>query len=382
MADNKRDYYEVLGVQKGAGEDEIKKAYRTLAKKYHPDMNPGDAEAEVKFKEVNEAYAVLSDSEKREKYDRFGHAAFDPASGGGYGGGFGGFGGADFDFGDIFSSFFGGGMGGGSSYSRQNMPIDGDDISARVTITFDEAAFGTKKEVNFARVETCSDCGGKGAKNESDIETCKECHGTGRVTVKQQTILGYMQTQRTCSACRGAGKTIKNPCTNCNGKGRVKINKKLEVNIPAGIDDRQNIVLRGQGSAGVRGGSNGDLIIEIRVKEDKIFERNGNNIFCEVPITFAEAALGAEIDVPTLGGGTEKYKIPEGTQSGTNFTLRGKGITDINSKRPGDLIITAIVETPRNLNSEQKKLLEAFSESLGESNGAKRQSFFKKLFNK
>ncbi len=382
MADNKRDYYEVLGVQKGAGEDEIKKAYRTLAKKYHPDMNPGDAEAEVKFKEVNEAYAVLSDSEKREKYDRFGHAAFDPASGGGYGGGFGGFGGADFDFGDIFSSFFGGGMGGGSSYSRQNMPIDGDDISARVTITFDEAAFGTKKEVNFARVETCSDCGGKGAKNESDIETCKECHGTGRVTVKQQTILGYMQTQRTCSACRGAGKTIKNPCTNCNGKGRVKINKKLEVNIPAGIDDRQNIVLRGQGSAGVRGGSNGDLIIEIRVKEDKIFERNGNNIFCEVPITFAEAALGAEIDVPTLGGGTEKYKIPEGTQSGTNFTLRGKGITDINSKRPGDLVITAIVETPRNLNSEQKKLLEAFSESLGESNGAKRQSFFKKLFNK
>ncbi len=379
MADNKRDYYEVLGVSKSASEDEIKKAYRGLAKKYHPDMNPGDAEAEKKFKEVNEAYAVLSDSEKRSKYDQFGHAAFDPSSGGGYGG-FGGFG-ADFDFGDIFSSFFGGGMG-GSSYSRQNMPVDGDDISARVTITFDEAAFGTKKEVNFARVETCSDCGGKGAKSESDIETCKECRGTGRVTVKQQTILGYMQTQRTCSACRGAGKNIKNPCTNCNGKGRVKINKKLEVNIPAGIDDRQNIVLRGQGSAGVRGGSNGDLIIEIRVKEDKIFERNGNNIFCEVPITFAEAALGAEIDVPVLGGSTDKYKIPEGTQSGTTFTLRGKGITDINSKRPGDLIITAVVETPRNLNSEQKKLLEAFAESLGESNGAKRQSFFKKLFNK
>ncbi len=376
MADNKRDYYEVLGVSKGAGEDEIKKAYRTLAKKYHPDMNPGDAEAEKKFKEANEAYAVLSDSEKREKYDRFGHAAFDPASGGG---GFGGFGGADFDFGDIFSSFFGGGMG-GSSYSRQNMPIDGDDIGVRVSISFGEAAFGAKKEVNFARVETCPDCSGKGAKSESDIETCKECHGAGRVTVRKQTILGYMQTQQPCSACRGAGKIIKNPCPNCNGKGRIKINKKLEVNIPAGIDDRQNIVLRGQGSAGVRGGSAGDLIIEVRVKDDKIFERNGNNIFCEVPITFAEAALGAEIDVPTLGGGTEKYKIPEGTQSGTSFTLRGKGITDINSKRPGDLIITAVVETPKNLNSEQKKLLEAFAASLGESNAQRRQSFIKKLF--
>ncbi|MBO5316405.1 MAG: molecular chaperone DnaJ [Clostridia bacterium] len=379
MADNKRDYYEVLGVQKSAGEDEIKKAYRSLAKKYHPDMNPGDKDAEVKFKEVNEAYAVLSDSEKRSKYDQFGHAAFDPSAGGGFGG-FGGFSGGDFDFGDIFSSFFGGG--GGSSRSRQNMPIDGDDIGARVTISFDEAAFGTKKEINFARVENCPDCGGKGAKNESDIETCSECRGTGRVMVKQQTILGYMQTQRTCQSCRGAGKIIKKPCSNCNGKGRVKINKKLEVNIPAGIDDRQNIVLRGQGSAGVRGGVNGDLIIEVRVKEDKIFERSGNNIYCEVPISFAEAALGADIDVPVLGGGTEKYKIPEGTQSGTSFTLRGKGIADINTKRPGDLIITVAVETPRNLNSEQKKLLSDFAAALGEGNGAKKESFFKKLFNK
>lgn len=379
MAENKRDYYEVLGVQKNAGEDEIKKAYRSLAKKYHPDMNPGDKDAEVKFKEVNEAYAVLSDSEKRAKYDQFGHAAFDPSAGGGFGGGFSGFGG-DFDFGDIFSSFFGGG--GGSSRSRQNMPIDGDDIGARITISFDEAAFGTKKEISFARVENCPDCSGKGAKSESDIETCSECRGTGRVMVKQQTILGFMQTQRTCQSCRGAGKIIKKPCSNCNGKGRIKINKKLEVNIPAGIDDRQNIVLRGQGSAGVRGGVNGDLIIEVRVKEDKIFERNGNNIYCEVPISFAEAALGADIDVPTLGGGTEKYKIPEGTQSGTSFTLRGKGISDINTKRPGDLIITVSVETPRNLSSEQKKLLSDFAASLGEGNGAKKESFFKKLFNK
>ena len=380
MAENKRDYYEVLGVQKNATEDEIKKAYRSLAKKYHPDMNPGDKEAEMKFKEANEAYAVLSDSEKRSKYDRFGHAAFDPSAGGSGFGGFGGFGGADFDFGDIFSSFFGGGS--SSSRSRQNMPIDGDDIGARVTITFNEAVFGVKKEVSFARIETCPDCGGSGAKSASDVETCSECRGVGRISVKQQTILGYMQTQKTCPSCRGAGKIIKSPCANCNGKGRVKINKKLEVNIPSGIDDGQNIVLRGQGSAGVNGGVNGDLIIEVRVKEDKIFERDGNNIFCEVPISFAEAALGAEIDVPVLGGGTEKFKVPEGTQSGSSFTLRGKGIPDIKSKRPGDLIITVAVETPRNLNSEQKKLLSAFAESLGENNGAKKESFFKKLFNK
>ena len=377
MADNKRDYYEVLGVQKGASEDEIKKAYRTLAKKYHPDMNPGDKTAEVKFKEVNEAYAVLSDSEKRSKYDRFGHDAFDPTSGGGGYGGFGGFSGADFDFGDIFSSFFGGG---GSSSSRANMPREGDDIGARVSVSFEEAAFGCKKEVNFARVENCSDCGGSGAENQSDIEKCPECNGLGRVSVRQQTMLGYMQTQRTCQRCAGRGKIIKNPCKNCNGKGRVRINKKLEVNIPSGIDDRQNIVLRGQGSAGLNGGPSGDLIIEVRVREDKIFEREGYNIYCEVPITFAEATLGAEIDVPVLGGGTEKYKIPDGTQSGTTFTLKNKGIPDINTKRKGDLIIKVAVETPKNLNSKQKELLLAFAESLGENNGSKKQSFFKKLF--
>ena len=378
MADKKRDYYEVLGVQKGASEDEIKKAYRSLAKKYHPDMNPGNAEAEVKFKEVNEAYAVLSDSEKRSKYDRFGHDAFDPTSGGGGFGGFGGFGGADFDFGDIFSSFFGGGS--TSSRSRANAPIEGDDIGARISISFEEAAFGCKKDINFARVENCSDCGGSGAEKESDIEKCSECRGTGRVTVRQQTMLGYMQTQRTCPKCNGRGKTIKNPCKNCNGKGRVKLNKKLEVNIPAGIDNGNNIVLRGQGSAGVNGGPNGDLIIEVRVKEHSIFTRKSNNIYCDVPISFAEATLGAEIDVPVLGGGTDKYKIPEGTQTGTKFTMKGKGISDINTKRKGDLIITVEVETPRNLNSKQKDLLKAFSESLGESNSNKKGSFFKNLF--
>lgn len=377
MAENKRDYYEVLGVNKSAGEDEIKKAYRSLAKKYHPDMNPGDKEAEVKFKEVNEAYAVLSDSEKRSKYDRFGHDAFDPTAGGGGYGGFSGFSGADFDFGDIFSSFFGGGT---STRSRANAPVEGDDIAARVSVSFEEAAFGCKKEVNFARVENCPDCHGSGAEHEGDIEKCPECNGLGRINVRQQTMLGYMQTQRTCQRCAGRGKIIKSPCKNCNGKGRIRINKKLEINIPSGIDDRQNIILRNQGSAGLNGGPNGDLIIEVRVKEDKIFERNGNNIYCEVPISFTEATLGAEIDIPVLGGGVEKFKIPEGTQSGSDFTLKNKGIPDINTKRRGDLIFKVAVETPKNLNSKQKELLRAFAESIGETPNSKKNRPFKKFF--
>ncbi len=379
MAD-KRDYYEVLGVSKSATEDEIKKAYRSIAKKYHPDMNPGNAEAEAKFKEANEAYAVLSDSEKRSKYDRFGHSAFDPSMGGG-GSGFGGFGGfGDFDFGDIFSSFFGGG--GGSSRSSRNVPIEGDDVLARITITFDEAVFGCKKEISFARIEECPDCKATGAAKGTSPETCPTCHGTGRVTVQQQTMLGYMQTQKACSNCRGTGKIIKTPCKNCNGKGYIKVNKKLEVSIPAGIDSMQRIVLRGQGSAGRNGGPAGDLVIEVRVKEHSIFARERNNIYCEIPISFSEAALGAEIDIPLLGGKTKKYKIPEGTQTGTSFTLKGEGIPDINSKRKGDLVITVVVETPKNLSAEQKKLLTEFSKTLKETNTGKRDSFFKKLFNK
>ncbi len=377
----KRDYYEVLGVSKTASTDEIKKAYRSLAKKYHPDMNPGNKEAEVKFKEANEAYEVLSDSEKRAKYDQYGHAAFDPSMGGGSGfGGFGGFSGADFDFGDIFSSFFGGG--GSSRSSRANAPIDGDDVLTRITIDFDEAVFGCKKEISYQRIEGCPECGASGAAKGTSPETCKTCNGTGRVTVQQQTMLGYMQSQRPCSSCRGTGKIIKTPCKNCNGKAYIKVNKKLEVSIPAGIDSMQRIVLRGQGSAGRNGGSAGDLVIEVRVREDKIFTRSGNNVYCDVPISFSAAALGAEIDIPTLGKKTEKYQIPEGTQTGTSFTLRGKGIQDINTKRRGDVVITVVVETPKNLSQEQKKLLKEFSATLGENNTGKERSFFKKLFNK
>ena len=378
MADNKRDYYEVLGVSKSASDDEIKKAYRQLAKKYHPDMNPGDKEAEAKFKEANEAYAILSDPEKKAKYDQYGHAAFDPSMGGG-GSGFGGFGGMDFDFGDIFSSFFGGG---GSSRSSRNMPMDGDDVMARITIEFEEAVFGCKKTVSFARVEACDECGASGAEKGTKPETCQTCHGRGTVTVQQQTVLGYMQSQRACSNCRGTGKIIKTPCKNCNGKGYIKVTKKLEVSIPAGIDGGQRIVLRGQGSAGRNGGSAGDLIIEVRVTPHKFFTRERNNVYCEIPISITEAALGAEIEVPTLDGKTDKLKIPEGTQTGKTFSLKGKGIPDINSKRKGDIVISVVVETPTGLTAEQKKILGDFAKTLGEGDAAgdKRESFFKRLF--
>lgn len=377
MAD-KRDYYEVLEIDKNADEAAIKKAYRSLAKKYHPDMNPNDKVAEEKFKEVNEAYAVLSDPEKKAKYDQFGHAAFDPSSGGFGGGGFGDFG----DISDIFSSFFGGGFGGGfggSSGRRKNAPVRGDDIGVHITISFEEAAFGVKRDITYNRVQKCSDCDGSGAEKGTSAETCPNCHGSGQMRVTQR--LGGMsfQSTTTCSNCRGSGKIIKNPCSNCRGTGYVKVSKKLEVSIPAGIDDGERIALRGQGCDGRNGGSTGDLILSVNVKPHNIFERDGYDLYCEVPITIAEATLGAEIDVPSLEG-TIKYKIPEGTQPGTRFTLKQKGITMINSQRKGDLIFKVNVEIPKNLSEKQKEHMRAFADSCGESNYAKRTSFLKKIF--
>ena len=381
MAD-KRDYYEVLGVAKGAGEAEIKKAYRSLAKKYHPDMNSGDAEAEAKFKEVNEAYAVLSDADKRAKYDQFGHAAFDPAAGGGsgFGGGFGGFG--DFsDLGDIFGSFFGGGFGGSSS-QRRNAPTRGEDIGARVTVTFEEAAFGIKKEVSYGRIQKCDECGGSGAAKGSQAETCSVCGGSGQRRVTQRIGGMAFQSTTTCDHCHGSGKIIKNPCTECRGTGYVKVNKKLSVNIPAGIDNGERIALRGQGCDGRNGGPAGDLIITVMVKSHSVFEREGYNLFCEIPITVAEATLGAEIDVPTLEG-NQKYTIPEGTQPGTRFTLKQKGIPYINnSNRRGDLIFTVNIEVPKGLNEKQKEHMRAFADACKESNYTKKQGFFKRIFDK
>ncbi|MBR2847950.1 MAG: molecular chaperone DnaJ [Clostridia bacterium] len=376
MAETKRDYYEALGVDRSADEAAIKKAYRTLAKKYHPDINPGDAEAERKFKEVNEAYAVLSDPEKKAKYDQFGHAAFEAGGAGGGFGGFGGFGGMDFDISDIFSSFFGGGMGGGST---RRGPVRGEDLSVRVTLTFEEAVFGTKKEVSYQRIQKCGSCSGTGAAKGTSPKTCTACGGSGRVRVQQRTPLGIMQTQKSCDACRGTGKIIEKPCDDCRGNGYVRATKKLDVTIPAGIDDGQRIVLSGQGSEGRDGGPAGDLYIYVSVRPHAVFEREGTDIYCEVPISFTEAALGAEIDIPTLEG-TEKYEIPEGTQTGTTFTLRQHGVPIVNTKNRGSLHITVTVEVPKNLNGEQKDILRKFAESRGEANSKGRDKFFKRFF--
>lgn len=381
MAD-KRDYYEVLGVDKNADADALKKAYRVLAKKYHPDVNPGNKEAEEKFKEINEAYEILSDSEKRAKYDQFGHAAFDPAAGAGGGyGGFSGFSGDFGDIGDIFGSFFGGGFGGGGQ-TRRNGPIRGDDLGVRITISFEEAAFGVKKDITYNRIERCSECDGSGAEKGTKAETCPVCHGSGQKRVTQRVMGMSFQSSTTCDNCRGTGKVIKNPCSNCRGTGYVKVSKKISISIPAGIDDGNKIIQQGQGNDGRNGGPAGDLIIMVSVKRHSVFEREGNTLYCEVPISVSEAVLGAEIDVPTLEG-NEKYTIPEGTQPDATFTIKSKGIPYVNSpNRRGDLVFKVNVEIPRGLNEKQKENMRIFAESCGENNYSKRSSFFKRIFDR
>ncbi len=374
MAD-KRDYYEVLGLEKGASADDIKKAYRQMAKKYHPDVNKNDPSAEEKFKEINEAYSVLNDADKKARYDQYGHAGVDPSYGAGAGGGFGGFG--DFgDISDIFSSFFGGGFGGGGG--RRNAPVQGDDRQVRLNISFEEAVFGCSKEIKYTRIEVCKECGGTGAEKGTTPETCDKCSGKGRINVQQRTPFGMMQTQRTCDKCGGAGKTIKKPCPACSGKGQVPKQEKFTVNVPAGIDNGQNISRKGYGDAGRNGGPHGDLYIAVSVSKHKIFNRDGYNIYCEVPITFTEAALGATIKIPTLEG-EEDYVIPEGTQPETVFTLKNRGVTEIHGTRRGNLSFKVEVEVPKNLSAKQKELLQAFADTCEDKNNQKKKSFFEKL---
>ncbi len=370
MAEEKRDYYEVLGVEKNASAEEIKKAYRKSAMKYHPDRNPGNKEAEEKFKELGEAYEVLSDDEKRSRYDQFGFAGVDPNYGGGAGfnSGFGGFGG----FGDIFSEFFGGGT---RRQSAQNAPRRGDNVGARLELTFEEAAFGVEKEVAAQRIENCAVCNGTGSA-DGTMETCSQCRGTGQIRTTQNFMGMQMQSQTTCPQCSGRGKIIKNPCNTCRGKGKVRRTNKVNVKIPAGVDAGQTVRVRNEGCVGFNGGPNGDLMVEIYIKRHPIFERDGINVYCEVPITFTQAALGAEIEVPTLDGKV-KFDIPEGTQTGKLFTLMGKGVPVINNpKRRGDHRFTVVVETPTKLTKEQKELLRKLDESLDGKSSPKRNKFF------
>lgn len=385
MPENKRDYYEVLGVSKGATEDEIKKAYRKTAKKYHPDLNPDNAEAEAKFKECNEAYEVLSDPQKKARYDQFGFAGVDPnygagqgGYGGGFGGGFGGFDG-DIDLGDIFSSFFGGGGGFGGFGSRNpNAPQRGNDVQTVISITFEEAAKGCKKAVDVSKIEDCSQCGGTGAAAGSSPSVCPDCQGRGVVNLQQRTAFGVMSTQRPCSRCGGKGKIISNPCSKCNGKGKVRKKSKVEINIPAGIDNRQVVNVRGYGDAGVNGGGAGDLRVVVNVKAHKDFERDGFDVWYEKHVSIIEATLGAELRVPTLDGDV-KYNMPAGTQPGEVFKLKNKGIQRLNSAGKGDQYVRIVVDIPTEITSEQKAILMQFDKSYTPPKSSGKDGFFDKF---
>ena len=360
----KRDYYEVLGVKKGATEDELKKAYRKLAKENHPDLHPGDKECEARFKEINEAYEVLSDPDKRAKYDQFGHAAFDPSQGFGGGGGFGGFEGFG-GFGDIFSDIFGGGFGFGGGGRNPNAPRKGDNLRATVNIKFEEAAFGVKKEVFVSKIEQCPDCKGTGCAEGTTAEVCPDCKGTGTVMSTKRTPFGMVQSSEQCPKCKGRGKIIHSPCKTCRGMGSVRRQHKVSVSIPAGIDDGQTISLKGQGNAGVNGGPAGDLLITVLVQPHARFERDGASILLEQEISFAQAALGAEVEVPTLDGKV-KLNIPEGTQTGTTFRLKGKGVPFLRNGGRGDQFVTVKVAVPRGLSSAQKDALRQYAQTMGE----------------
>ncbi|MCI7018965.1 MAG: molecular chaperone DnaJ [Clostridiales bacterium] len=378
MAENKRDYYEVLGVSKDASADDIKKAYRKMAMKYHPDRNPGDKEAEEKFKEVGEAYEVLSDADKKARYDQYGFAGVDPnfgAGAGGYGGGFGGFDGFS-DLGDIFGDFFGGG--GRSRGAQQNAPRRGENVMTRLELTFEEAAFGCEKEVATPRIENCPNCNGTGSA-DGVIETCSQCHGTGQVRTVQNFMGMQMQSTATCPSCNGKGKIIKTPCSTCKGKGKVRRTNRVKVKIPAGVDAGQSVRVRGEGGVGSNGGPNGDLLVEIYIKRHPIFTRQDTDVLCEVPISFTQAALGATIQVPTLDGMVD-YEIPEGTQTGREFILRDKGIPEVgNSRRRGNHRFTVVVETPTHLTKEQKELLRQLDGTMEVS--PKRKKFIDNLKN-
>lgn len=366
----KRDYYEVLGVSKSASDDEIKKAYRKMAKQYHPDLNPGDKTAEEKFKEANEAYEILSDPDKKSKYDRFGHAGVDPNYGAGAGGGFGGFGGfgdfgggMEFDLGDILGSMFGGFGGGSQRRANPNAPRRGSDIKLRAVISFEEAAKGCKKQVSFNRIEVCTECSGSGAAKGTQPETCKTCGGSGQVNVQQRTPFGVINTAKTCSACGGKGKTIPTPCSKCHGSGFTTTKVTEQVDIVAGIDDGQTMRISGRGNKGANGGPSGDLLIMVDVRPHPFFTRQGFDVLLDETVTFAQAALGDTLYIPTLDGKV-KFELPAGTQPGEVFRLRGKGIQRVNQKTKGDMYVTIVVDVPKNLNAEQKATLRKFNDSL------------------